>query len=143
MATAPILHTNELQLIGSIKADPTKALRTLRQRWDSLMTLAAPDDRQKLGLAAPYSAFSTFYTGALTVPASYSELKAGQLNELLSSHVSQYYKFKREHLKYTKRAVPAPAPTPVPAPQEQLNFMPLVVGGILVGGLMFLARRVE
>lgn len=136
MALAP-LEQNKQELLLLIKKDPIKALRMLRQKWDSLMGLASAADKQKLGLPAPYAAFSTFYTGLMTVPSSHTELGAGQYNELLASHVNKYYQLKGQHTQTTRPSSPAPGP----GPQEQPNFMPLFIGGLVIAGALFFFGR--
>jgi hypothetical protein len=106
------------------------------------MSLASAAEKQEQGLDSPYAAFSTFYTGIMTVPASHDEMLGGQYNDLLASHVNKYYQFKSQ---YTQKAItrtPAPEPGPAPQRQEQPSFAPLFIGGLaVIGTIFFLARR--
>lgn len=140
MAVDPFT-TQAMQLTNSIAADPVKALRILRQRWDTLMTLASPAEEEQLGLLGPYRDFGIFYEGLVTVPASFNELKAGQHNAILASHVNKYYDAKRAHAMLTGKERPPPeepAPDLLPPPP---NWTPLLIIGAAVGGLALLGRR--
>jgi len=128
----------EQQLLNAIPADPVKALRELRQRWDTLMTLASPEEEDTLGLLGPYRDFSIFYEGLLTVPVTYEELKAGKHNAVVASHVRKYYELKRVHAKATGKELP---PSEEPAPGETPTWMPLVLLGLAAGGLALVFGR--
>jgi hypothetical protein len=138
-----VLESQEQELLLKAKEDPVRALRELRGKWDTLMTTSTPDQLAELGFKDAYQKFSIWYEGVTTVPASYEELKKGQMRFMLQAYVSDYYEKKRLQLGALRtaeqQAEPAPAPvapaTPAPAaPAPESDKVPT---GVLVGAAGF------
>jgi hypothetical protein len=111
-----VLEDQEKTLLGKAAADPVRALRELRGKWDTLMTTSTPDQISELGLKDAYKKFSIWYEGVTTVPQSYEELKKGEMRFALQAYVADYYELKRAQLGAMKGAQKEPAPVPAPSP---------------------------
>jgi hypothetical protein len=142
-----LLEEQEKSLLSTVKLDPVRGLRELRQKWDTLMTTSAPELVDQLGLRDAYKKFSIFYEGVTTVPESYEELKVGKMDYMLSAYVADYYDKKRLQVKAFRPPVKEEeeipvAPVPVP-PAVEMKKTEVPVGVMLgvagVFGLLLLA----
>lgn len=134
-----VLEDQERDLLSLAQADPVRALRELRGKWDTLMTTSTPDQIAEIGLKDAYSKFSIWYEGVTTVPQSYEELKAGQMRFMLQAYVADYYDKKRLQLGALKAAA-AQEPAPAPAPAASLPTAAetgKVPAGVLLGAAGF------